>query len=126
MNQKNLCKDCPKEVKGKCCFYNIELEGYNIILRNQPCKYLNLKTMECSDYEHRLQINPYCHHSGDMYNFGGLPKGCLYLKDHPELEENPKIDISEVINKITPQSIMEYNVWNNVANIERFAIKRKD
>ena len=82
--------------------------------------------MRCKDYKHRSQINPYCLHGKKMFNNGGLPKGCLYLKDHPELEKNPKIDIREVANKISPQGIMKYNIWNNVSNIERFAIKNED
>jgi len=122
----NLCKKCPDEIRGKCCFYNIELEGFNVILLNQHCKHLNLKTMRCKDYKHRLEINPYCLQGKDMFNTGSLPQGCLYLKDHPEREKNPKIDIREVINNLSPQSIMIYNLLNNVKNIEKFAIKRAD
>lgn len=123
MKEKNICKKCPEGIRGLCCYYNIVIEGYNLILLNQPCKYLDLKTMRCKDFKHRTQINPYCLHGKEMFNKGCLPKGCLYLKDHPEREKNPKIDIHEVIDKLSPQSIMKWNVWNNISNIEKFAIK---
>lgn len=126
MKMKNLCNKCPDKTRGLCCFYNIEIEGHNLILLNQHCEYLDLKTMLCKDYEHRTKIYPYCLHGDNMFNKGGLPKGCLYLVDHPEREENPKIDIREIINTLKPQNVMEYNIWNNVKNIEQFAIKNKE
>jgi len=113
---------------GKCCFYNIELEGYNVILSNQPCKYLDRDTMKCKIYKNRFKINPYCLHSEDenMFNKGSLPKGCLFLEKHPEREKNPKIDIREIADNLSHQSIMIYNMVNNIEHIEQFAIKRDD
>ena len=125
MQTKNLCENCPDGVRGFCCFYNVIIEGFNLILSNQHCKYLDTKTMKCKDYENRVKIQPYCLEN-DMFNKGALPKGCLYIKGHPEREENPKVDIKEVVYELSTQSIMEYNVWNNVANIEQFALKNED
>lgn len=123
---KNLCNNCPDEIRGLCCFYNIIIEGHNVILRNQHCKYLDLETKKCKVYKERFKKQPNCLQRDKMYNTGCLPEGCLYLKDHPEREENPKIDIRKVINKISPKGIAEYNFWNNILNIEQFAIKNED
>ena len=126
MKIEKLCNKCPDGIRGLCCFYNIEIEGFNLILSNQHCPYLNLETMKCKDYEYRTEIYPYCLHGDKMFNNGGLPKGCLYLKGHPEREKNPKIDIRDIVYKLSPKGIMEYNIWNNISNIERFAIKNED
>jgi len=125
MKSKNLCDKC-HYIRGLCCFYNTILEGYNVILSNQPCKFLDTKTMNCTVYEHRYERQPLCLSIEKSYNTGGLPKGCLYLKGHPEREENPKVEIRQIIENLSRQSIMEYNIWNNVSDIEQFAIRSDD
>lgn len=124
----NLCDKCPDGVRGYCCFYNIELEGHNLILLNQPCKFLDIDTMRCTIYEKRKELNPLCLSidDGSIVDTGSLPKGCLYLKECPELEKNPKVDPREVIDTLSPKSVIEYNIWNNIKNIEEYAIRRKD
>lgn len=118
----NLCDKCPADIKGKCCYFNVQLEGFNVILSEQPCKYLDKKTKLCTIYKKRHTI-PWCMNESNMYEKGGLPKGCLYLKGHPERDINPKIDILEIADRLSPQSILKYNIFNNIKEIERFAIK---
>lgn len=130
MKSKNLCDRC-RYIRGLCCFYNVELKGkddqiFNVILSNQHCKFLDTKTMNCTVYEHRYERQPICLPIEKSYNTGGLPKGCLYLKGHPERESNPKVEIRTIIENLSTKNIMEYNVWNNILDIEQFAIKNKD
>lgn len=108
---------CPKKIQGKCCYFSCLLEGFNIILDKQPCKYLDTKTNLCSDYENRFNVS-WCLKGRDMFNQGGLPKGCLYLKNHPERESNPKITFESVKKKLTPESVQLYDFTNSLANIE--------
>lgn len=114
----NLCIDCPDGVRGLCCHVNIPIEGYNIVLDHVYCSMLDPKTQFCSDYKNRKQYKPWCLHGENMFNRGGLPKGCLYLIGHPEREANPKISIFEVIDngdpKKVPEIIGKYNQYNNV------------
>jgi hypothetical protein len=61
-----------------------------------------------------------------MFNVGGLPRECSYLAKHPEKESNPKIDISEIMNKLTPTDIIFYNFMNNHPDIQSIYMKDKE
>ena len=49
-----------------------------------------------------------------MFGKGGLPKGCLYLKEHPEKEPNPKVHILDLPFTEQQKLVGLYNVYNNV------------
>lgn len=79
---------------------------------------LDPETQFCKDYKNRKRYKPWCLHGENMFNKGGLPKGCLYLKGHPEREANPKISIFEVIDNEDPKKVAGivgvYNQYNNI------------
>ena len=110
--------ECP--VRGRCCFFSVMIEGYNVILDNQPCEFLDLETGLCSDYENRKKNFEYCMNISEIKGRGGLPKGCLYLKEDPTLELHPKENIKDLMNegKISQQGLMMYNLFNNINDIK--------
>ena len=87
------CSKCP--VRGYCCYHSIIINGKNVILTNHPCKYLDLKTMTCTIYPKRREINPDCMNIKEAKENGGLPKGCLYITDGERLKNPLKILPSE-------------------------------
>lgn len=116
--RKDLCLLCPDGIRGTCCFMNIPIGSFNIMLENVPCPYLDLEKMFCSDFEHRHQLAPWCLDKEHMFGKGGLPKGCLYLKQHPEKEPHPKEKIQEILPNLPHHQQLElvgkYNFFNNV------------
>jgi len=92
--------------------------GFNVILDNVICPFLNKETKLCSDYENRIRIAPWCLNGKDMIGKGGLPKGCLYLKEYSEREPNPKVKIQDVLEQLTPRQqqilVAQYNILNNI------------
>lgn len=81
LSTENLCNECPPSLRGICCYFMLDLNGYKITLLNHPCKYLNQKTGRCKIYNKRKEINPNCLTLEEMYIVGGLPKDCLYVKN---------------------------------------------
>ncbi len=102
------CLKCP--VRGACCYLSIPLEGFNVILSNKPCKYLDTKTGLCNTYEERNKV-AYCKQGEDGFGCGGLPRGCLLAKD--DIPEFFKVDAKSIADKLTPQGLMTYNLMNN-------------
>ena len=115
--EKNLCMEC--EVRGKCCHFSTMIDGYNVILPNQPCEFLNKTTGLCNDYENRKSNKKYCLDIKEN-GYGSLPEKCSYLKENPELELNPKIDIQNIGDKLSQKGIFSYNILNNINNIEQY------
>lgn len=107
----DLCLDCPNEIRGLCCHINVPIAGHNIVLEHVHCPFLDKETKLCSDYENRKQIAPWCLHGEGMFGKGGLPKGCLYLKNHPEKEKKPKVKISYVL------SLLPFNKQGSIVGI---------
>jgi len=105
-----------------CCYFNIELKGYNIVLSEQACKWLDKKTGLCTDYEHRKENFKFCFGESDneMFDVGALPKECLYLKKLNKKELRPKIKIGKVIHKLTPNDVSIYNFYNLFPNFQEF------
>jgi len=116
----NLCLECP--VKGMCCYFSIQLKGYNIVLSNQACKWLDKNTGLCTDYEHRKEHFKYCYgeDKDEMFDVGALPKECLFLKQLHRKEARPKIRLGKVIHKLTPNDIKIYNEYNTAPNFMEF------
>ena len=118
INIKNLCLECPDDVRGLCCCINLVIEEYNILLDNVSCPFLDLKTMKCKDYKNRKKNASWCLKGEEIFNKGALPEGCLYLKDHPERENNPKQRITNIIKDLSikeSQHIVNlYNLYNNI------------
>lgn len=104
----NLCFECP--VRGRCCYLSSVIHGYNVIIETQPCKLLDVQTGLCKDYENRL---PHCKIGENIFGNGCLPKECLYLREHPEKELNPKIDVKEVYQEFTPSEMITYGKLMN-------------
>lgn len=115
---KNLCLECSKEIRGLCCCLNMVIGKYNIVLDNVCCPFLDLKTMKCKDYKNRRKNASWCLNEKEMFNLGALPKGCVYLKNHPERESNPKQKITDIIKDLPlkeAQPIVDlYNFYNNI------------
>ncbi len=100
MNEK-FCKKC--EIKGLCCYHSVLLRGkdgtrYNVILKNHPCKFLDIETRKCLIYDNRFILNPYCVEIEQAVRQQCLPGECLYLKlkkyekydkSHPKLDHIP-------------------------------------
>lgn len=111
----NLCKNCPEKIKGYCCFLNMDLGIHNIILENVPCPYLDLETKLCKVYSRRDKEAPWCLNIKEGIKKGGLPKGCLYLRnkiiDKPPY---PKVFIKDIIDELKPIHIAIYNTINNI------------
>jgi len=129
MKEENLCLTCPIEIRGKCCFFScllVDVNGnkYNVILDNQYCEFLDLKTGLCSDYENRKKNFKHCLDISELRNKGSLPKECPYLIRDPTLEKNPKVNIKDIVHKLTSESIMMYNILNNINDIKKIYKKK--
>ena len=115
---KDLCLECPKEIRGLCCCINVIIGKYNIVLDNVCCPFLDLETKRCKDYKNRKKNASWCLKGEEMFNTEALPEGCLYLKDHPERESNPKRKIIDVIDKLPLKEsqiiVNQYNFFNNI------------
>lgn len=115
---KNLCIECADGIRGLCCCINVPIGSFNIVMENVSCPFLDKDTMFCSDYEGRKQLAPWCLHGENMFGHGGLPKDCLYLKDHPEKEPKPKVKIRDVLSSLPfyqqQELVAKYNFFNNV------------
>ena len=110
----NLCPNCPEGVRGLCCHINIPMDNHNIVLDHVHCPMLDKKTRLCSDFENRKEYAPWCLHGENMFGKGGLPKGCLYLIDHPEREPDPKVQILTLPFKQQQKLVGLYNIYNNI------------
>lgn len=111
---RELCSDCPEDIKGYCCYLNVRLGDYNVILENQPCPFLDLKTKLCTVYGEREEKAPHCLEVEMTIGKGGLPKGCLYLKGNEHREPYPKVLIKSIIDKLLPEHIGIFNMVNNI------------
>jgi len=119
-NEKNLCLNCNSKLRGRCCFHSWLIEGYNIILDNQHCKFLDTKTMSCKEYKNRKKIYPECATIDEAIGKAGLPMGCLYLKDKMHLEPHPKVNVKDVAKHLSMNGLMFYNFLNNISDFESF------
>lgn len=110
--------ECPDSVRGICCNIAFPIGEFNIILENVVCPFFDKEKKLCSDYENRLKIAPWCLPENQMFGKGGLPKGCLYLKNHPEKEPKPKVKIRDILPQFSPQEqqrlVALYNFLNNI------------
>ncbi len=115
LSTENLCNECPPNIKGSCCYFQLQLNGHIFTLTNHPCKYLNIKTRRCKVYHKRKKTNPNCLTLEEMYIQGGLPKKCLYVKDN--LEYQKRTDVRDLI-FIPSEYLEEYNDFNNAPHKE--------
>lgn len=126
----NLCLKCPDSTRGICCNIAFPIGGFNIVLENVVCPYFDKETKLCIDYENRLEIAPWCLNGDEMFNKGGLPKECLYLKGHPERELNPKVKIRSILYLLSPQKqqklVAIYNALNNTPFMDYIAMTVKN
>ncbi len=98
-------------VRGQCCYFNIEIKGYNVILDNQPCKFLNKKTGLCIDYKNRKKNFKYCtgEENDEMFDVGALPEECLILIKLGRKEARPKIKINKIFHLLKQIHLMLSN-----------------
>lgn len=77
------CFSCPDSIKGLCCYHSLLIrtpfQVYNIVLTNHPCIFLDTDTNECTIYERRYELNPYCNTVEEAIAKNALPKECVYL-----------------------------------------------
>ena len=72
----SLCDGC-----GLCCMVKLEnIDTKEILTTNVACKYLDLKTCRCSDYDNRHKNVPDCIAltPEKITTLGWLPKTCAY------------------------------------------------
>ena len=113
MKLKNLCLDCPEDIRGKCCHVSAYIGKYNIILNNVACPYLNPFTGECAVYDHRDKKPKWCVRDKKMFNRGCLPEGCLYLLEDPTREKNPRQQYKDLIHVLTDNEKFTYHGMND-------------
>ncbi len=87
------CLQCT--VRGVCCYVNVPIEGFNIILENVHCPKLD-HTGLCTCYENR-HIHSWCLDDKEMFNKNCLPRECEYLKEGNQ-EFHPKMRLGEILN----------------------------
>ena len=111
------CLQC--KVRGLCCYVNLELEGFNIILDNVHCPELDTETGLCTGYKNRHK-NSWCLDDSEMFEKGCLPANCEYLKEEKYKEVKPKIqfrtflDDPEIPFAIKQLVLGQYNRYNNI------------
>jgi uncharacterized cysteine cluster protein YcgN (CxxCxxCC family) len=98
--------------------FSDEIRDINLCLEHTYCPNLNPETKLCNVYKTRLQIVPWCLTGNGLFNNGALPQGCLYLKEKPEREPNPKTSFADILPRLTPNQraalVMLINTFNNV------------
>ena len=87
--ENNLCINCKKKHKKYCWYNSVIVVGksgkkYNIIIKTKPCKFLDVKTLQCLGYENRFKLNPYCLPITEAIRQNALQKECLYVKDNED------------------------------------------
>jgi len=106
MLKRNLCKKC--KIKKYCCYQSVLAAGesgkmYSIILKNQPCKFLDTKTSLCLSYKNRFKLNPYCLTVKEGIKQNAFHKDCLYIKAKKHYRGNPLPRIDYV-----PDDVLEH------------------
>lgn len=72
-----LCDGC-----SKCCLFKLREPGVpGVRFTNVVCRYMDMKTCFCTDYEHRHENVPECILLTPelVYHIDWLPKTCAYL-----------------------------------------------
>ena len=100
------CLRC--KVRGDCCYVNVPIEGFNIILDNVHCPHLDTETGLCTTYDTRHQYT-WCLDDSEMFEKGCLPEACEYLKEYSE--GTPKIHLGAVINNPTISNDLKQKIW---------------
>lgn len=119
---RNLCEKCPNNIKGLCCYISTLVDGYNIILPKQPCKFLDLETKTCTVHKERFRKNRRCSPIDIAIRDGGYPEGCAYLKHNSNLiKVPPKVHYKDVKDKLTDGGKMTFNLSND--SPQRYIIK---
>lgn len=83
--EKNLCIDCPSDIRGLCCYFSVLIKGVQMVC-DDYCKFLNIETGRCSVYRERFQKNRHCLTLEEMKKHGTLPRKCLYVQNDVEYQ----------------------------------------
>lgn len=119
--EENLCKDCPKEIRGKCCYISGGFDNnYHIILTNHPCKYLDTKTGRCKVYNKRRSHFKNCLSVEEMIICGTVPKECLYVKDNEEYQNRDDTRLIEVPKDLPKEIKKKYDKLNEYDFPDRY------
>lgn len=123
MPNKKLCVNkCTEHLRRNCTFDKKKLprkckKSYNIILSKQPCKFLNLDTMICNEFENRFYVNRTCQtiKNAPKKEYLGLPADCVYLKGRKKkkyMKYMPKIYYGEVKGKLCNYGRLTFELMN--------------
>ena len=109
------CLRC--KVRGDCCYVNMPIEGYNLILDNVHCPELDIETGLCTCYNERHK-HPWCLDDSEMFEKGCLPKDCEYLKDG-NIENIPKLHLGDVLNDGSIPNIIKQKIWSEFLHYDK-------
>lgn len=147
----DLCRDCPSDIRGLCCYASVRIEtpnknlcvnkctahlrenceiakkgnlprkckkAYNIILINQPCKYLNLETNLCKIFDNRFFTNRGCQtiRNASKKKYLALPVGCVYLRGRKKKKYDaymPKIYYESVKDELCAYSRLSFELMDS-------------
>ena len=76
-----LCRRC-----GNSCHFAIPINGLPIVIDDLHCRYLapvGEGRFECTVYEERFQLAPWCRTAAQALDEGLLSQTCLYARDVP-------------------------------------------
>ena len=112
---KNLCLQCPDDIKGICCCFPFPMGEFVVALTNQYCEHYNPETKRCKKYANRKKAFKHCTGIKEGIKNSGLPLGCLYLKGKEHLIKKPKMKFEDIVDKLKNPAgaINIYNAINN-------------
>ena len=69
-----LCNKC-----GKCCYKKI-IVGRTVFITPFPCEFLDTHSNQCTIYERRHELNPYCLSIEEGLKVSAFPADCPYVE----------------------------------------------
>jgi len=103
----DLCDGC-----GRCCLVKLEDESNGAIhYTNVSCRYLDLETCRCSDYQNRATVNPRCMvlRPDNLEVLELMPYSCAYRLEH----EGRVIDESHEELSVNGKAVSEEYIHDN-------------
>jgi uncharacterized cysteine cluster protein YcgN (CxxCxxCC family) len=116
--ENNLCEKCDEKIRGLCCYYSEFFEGFNLLLTNHPCKFLNPQTHLCNVYHCRREINPNCMGVEEMIISGMIPKECLYVKNNKKYQKRKDTRLIQIPIELSNFGRFQYERLNNESHEE--------
>lgn len=117
---KTLCVNkCTEKLRKECTYDKTDLpkksKFFNVIMPNHPCKFLNLETKLCRNFENRFYVNRTCQtiKAATKRNILALPVGCVYLKGwkgRRYVKRQPKVYYESIESKLCSHGKMIYTL----------------